>query len=486
MKRFLLAIAVLFALGVGALVIVIVTFDADRYRPQLVQELQKALGKPVSLEHVSMGWKQGIALELRTLAIREDTSATREPLLEVDSIKALVRLAPLFRRDVQVTSVTLERPRIHVARDARGALNVVGLAAAASPAAAPSHTTQIGNTSVSFRIGSLHVEVGTLHWTDALTTPSTDLRIARLNLAVTNIAVGESMDIHASAAVAAEAPNVYVKGRLQLPASGQAGSLERMTLRIERLPLEQVVPPARPGEPQVRGQLTALLEGRVGSLSPEAAMQSLDANGRFSLDEPMIANLNVLRSVFDRLSLLPGLVQALEAKLPPEYRAKLSARDTILEPFDVAVRVAGGAARFEDLQIQTDTVRIQGRGRIGLGGQLDIAATLGVEPALSAAIVKSIQELGVLANRQGELEIPVVIQGQAPRVAVLPDLSVIGPKLVTTTIVDLLGRALNEQDPRAQPDLNARSPPEAPVSPLEQLLQRVLPAEPDSTNASPQ
>ncbi len=113
MKKILRTLSLLLALAITGLAIFILTFDADRYRPALLQELQKALGRPVRLERLSLGWQQGIALELRRLAIQEDASGTREPLLEVDSVRALARLAPLLRKQVRISSVILARPRIH-------------------------------------------------------------------------------------------------------------------------------------------------------------------------------------------------------------------------------------------------------------------------------------------------------------------------------------------------------------------------------------
>jgi len=73
-----------------------------------------------------------------------------------------------------------------------------------------------------------------------------------------------------------------------------------------------------------------------------------------------------------------------------------------------------------------------------------IRATLRIEPALSEALIKSVNELRGLANSRGELELPLTVQGRLPRVTVLPDLNYVASKVVATTVQDLLGEVLRK------------------------------------------
>lgn len=443
MKKIPLTCFILLGLVILAVAIFVATFDADRYRPMLVSKLQEAIGKPVGLERLSLGWHGGIALQLQGLAISDDAQAgTAEPLLQVESASAIVRLLPLLRKEVQVASIVLSRPQVHVVRDAQGRVNLLGLAAAMSPAAAPSRPASVGGTAVSFNIASLRVEDGTLHWTDAATRPPTELRLNRLDVAVTHIALGHPMDIDMTGALATETSNLHLSGRLTPPSPTQSGSLEQGKLTIEGLPLERILAPAQPGEPQLAGTLTVAVQGSATTWDPAQLARAVSASGTLKLAEPRVANLNILREVFERFSMLPGLVEALQARLPPAYQAKLAAPDTVFSPIELALRVEEGSLRFDDLRVRSDTFELVGTGYLGLDGTVDIRSMLRIEQALSAAIFKSVKELQALANRTGELEVPLVIQGQAPRIAVLPDLRYVTSRVVVTTVVDLIGQLL--------------------------------------------
>ena len=142
--------------------------------------------------------------------------------------------------------------------------------------------------------------------------------------------------------------------------------------------------------------------------------------------------------------MLPGLMEALEQRLPQEYQTKFTARDTVLAPVDITEQLQDGAWRFDELHVSSDTFRMSGSGTVGLDGTVAIRSVLRIEPVLSTAIIKSVNELQALTNQAGELEIPLKVQGQAPRVAVLPDLTYVASKVLTTKIEDLLGTFLQK------------------------------------------
>ena len=225
MKHFLRVLIIICLLAVAAGAIFLATFDADRYRPQLVAQLQAALGKPVTLDRISLGWQQGIAVQFRGLAIYEGSEAAGEPLIQVESAHGVLELLPLLKKRVQVATVILKRPRIRVVRDAQGNINLTGLMAAASPAAATGRTATVQGTPVSFEVVSLRVEDGTLHWTDAMSQPPTELSVNQLRVSVKNISPGKPLDIEAKGALASERPNVRLSGRVTPPNESSPPSL---------------------------------------------------------------------------------------------------------------------------------------------------------------------------------------------------------------------------------------------------------------------
>jgi hypothetical protein len=140
-----------------------------------------------------------------------------------------------------------------------------------------------------------------------------------------------------------------------------------------------------------------------------------------------------------------GLTQTLQARLPQDYQAKFAAKDTLLSPIDLSVRVDSGLLRFDELELSTDTFHIAGSGSVGLDGAVQIRSVLRIEPELSSAIIRSVNELQALSNADGEMAIPLMIQGQASRLTLLPDLNYIASKVAVTKAIDLIGDLLRKK-----------------------------------------
>ena len=211
---------------------------------------------------------------------------------------------------------------------------------------------------------------------------------------------------------------------------------------MTRVALKTLLPAAAAGEPQVEGRLDGTFKGTV-TIQPQLPIgQTLSGAGRMTLTDGVSRNLNVTRDVLQRLSVLPGLLQTLEERLPESYHEKLEARDTALEPIDLGMTVQQGVASFADLRVASDTFQLSGTGRVNVDGRLAVQAMLRLDPDLSAAIVRSVKELQYLADADGRLQLPVSVQGVLPRVAVLPDVQYVASRLVATKAQELLGNLL--------------------------------------------
>lgn len=508
MRKFLLVLGVLVLLFAAGLTVFIITFDADRYRLLLVQQLQKTLGRPVAINHISLGFHNGIAANVEGFSIPDSGG---EPLVAVDSASAVIRLMPLFGRKVEIASVLLNHPRVVIVRSAQGQVNLTGLGVASSPATASPAQPSAGSP-VTFQVGAVRIIDGTLHWRDALRQPSAEITVNALNVTVKHIAPAQPMDVTLSAAVGGSQPNVKFQGRMLVPDERQAGWIKQAVLDVDKLDIAPFVPapPARPlsepgraaattggpgpaaqpGQPRPRGILSTHLQFELPTLDQAELFRMLSAEGDVHLNNFVIENVNILRTVFDKFSMLPGLVQRLEANLPPEYLQKLNARDTAFAPVHVPVKLQSGVLLLDNVDLKTDVIHLTGRGQVAVLTQsLAMQTVLSIDSTLSEAIIRRINELGGLANASGELEVPVAIQGRVPQLAVLPDVNYIASKVIVRKAIDIIGGLLerkseaasgSEASPNGQtaPSQTAEPTPEELVGGLlRRALKKHLPAE---------
>ena len=557
MKKILVAVAVLVLLLALGLAVFLATFDADRYRPVLVQKISETFGHPVRLGKISLGWRGGIALELNDLQAYPGTQAEGEPALRVEKTALVLQLLPLFLGSVQLGSVTLVRPAAHVVREPGGNITLEGITpppaggASAGPARA-----------VPFLIRLLEVQDGTLQITDRSVQPPLSLAIRKADLSLRNVSLTGPISVRARLALFRADPNIRFTGLVILPVGqrpaglkdadfqvdlsgwnqeelvrafpaiqalglkeGMAGELQiaanavsldlktldqvnahvrlkkgrfsleqlsqpvqevdadadlhgnRLELRhvsgklgtgsfsgvgtldqiftqmggalqgeLKAVPMEWFFPPAVPGQPALSGRLTASFQGSFRGATAAEMAQSFSGETDIHLDDGRVARFNLLREVFGRLTVIPGLMEKLLTRLPESYREKLNAPDTLLRPVEVKMVVAGDQLTCDQFRVATDTLELEGSGRARMDGSLSIPARVKIEPQLSVAILHSVEELRFLADEQGRLVIPVEIQGKLPQVAVLPDVSAVGQEAVGTLLEKLLDKKLRKKE----------------------------------------
>lgn len=435
MKKIFLVLGVIVVVLVVGVVIFIATFDADRYRPFVVQKLESAIGKPVKLGRISLGWKGGIALQLKDLVILEAKEG--KPVLELQSANALLRFAPLLKKSVEIGSITLMEPRIRIVRHPDGTLNIT---APAEPA--KKEPVKKEGAALAFLIGEISVVNGSLSFRDEMQHPPRDLLMRDIDIAVKNISLTQPIELQNLSAWAFGG-TIKINGTIRDVMSEPKVTA---TITLKDLSLKELFPPPpTPDVAQLQGRFSASFEGSMqGKAWPEIS-KTLAGQGRLTLTEGVIRNLNVVRDLFQRLSILPGLVEVLEVRLPESYRAKLASQDTkILEPIDLPVTVQNGAITLQHLVLITDTFELEGKGEARFDGEFSSEAKIRLEQSLSGAVVKSVSELNFLANDKGQIELPLKIEAHPPHVSILPDLSYVTSRLAGGKASELLSHALGK------------------------------------------
>ena len=568
MKRFFLVVSIAAAVLFTGAVIFLATFDADRYRPLVVKQLEAATGASIRLDRISLGWHGGVALDLHHLAVIPKLPASPDPAMEVARAAIVVRWLPLLRKDIQIASVSLAQPRIHLRRGADGTVGVVGLAVGPATDGTPSAAGRVpprlpaGGSSAApmgLLVSSLEVTDGTVRLTDETAQPAIDVTLHDINATVKDLSLAGPIRLRVSLAFVSDRPNVTVSGTVYPPHGGQAGRLEHLRIEADlsrvdvealgravpsiahaglraglagilevgldrlaldpkgladcsarvrlsqgrvawsalRAPLEQVTVeliatpgrveltrgsaaiaggtvkataaiehlattaeaafrleadaiqldrllPSSEAEPHLQGRLAASFQGTSRGLTGAAVARTFAGEGRVRVSDGKILKLNLLREALARLSMLPGLMERLEARLPESSKAKLAEEDTVLELIEVPIVAERGMVRFTTLRLATDLCELEGTAALGLDGTFTGPLMLRIEPELSGAIVQSVSELQHLTDAKGRVEFPVMLQGTLPHVTPFPDIQYVASRLVVSKAQELLGNFLQK------------------------------------------
>ncbi len=564
MKKFFIVVFLLAVLVVTGIGIFIATFDANHYKFQIIQAIEKALGNRVRIGSLRLGWSNGLAFQVDQLAIYPAPgSADPRPIATLERANVRLKLGPLLRKKLEVVSISLVRPLFNLIKEENGSIRINGVNPPAKTQESPSTPSRTqGPFLEAFSIGTVRVENGEVGFVDRSSRSALNrIAVKKIDVLIKNLSFAHPVDFEAKFSMFSDSQNMSLKGRLlvaspQGPTTVQSfklvndlsriklsdisdaipsvkstnfveplrgnvavelkrfvvapeglgdleahgvlkqgrvqvrslqsafdnvtleadvrkneleikkfssafaqGALEatalsknylsevsqtRVGFKADQLNLEVLLPAPKPGRPQLHGNLSMVFDGDAQGLSWSSISTTLNGSGRVILTDGLVVNLNLLRKIFDKLSKVPGVAEALNNYLSPAYRQKLAAPTTVLEPLDFNVNVVNGQLIFQELRLSSTGFQIVGAGQAGLDGNVDFHATLFLDPELSGILLSSVPNMRYVANSQGLVAVPVRLVGTVQNLSVEPDMDFILQRVLFEKGQEIVGKALEK------------------------------------------
>jgi AsmA protein len=203
---------VIAAVGLLTLVILVIPFlvNAESFRPTIEAQLSSALGRKVSVGHLSSSLLSG-GLVAENISIADDPAYSSEPFIQAKKLTIGVELMPLlFSHRLEITDLALDSPAIQLIQTQGGKWNFSSFGSA-SPAPASNQPAAIPNLT----IGELKIKDGSATVSSVPATAKPFV-YSGINLAVQQLSFAKSFPFQLSA-------NLPGDGTFQL--TGNAGPL---------------------------------------------------------------------------------------------------------------------------------------------------------------------------------------------------------------------------------------------------------------------
>jgi len=155
-----------------------------------------------------------------------------------------------------------------------------------------------------------------------------------------------------------------------------------------------------------------------------------------------IKGINILKRIFDKLD-KHTIFKPLLQKQVPQLNTILAKNNTTIKDLKIAANFTAETLKINQLKLTNELFSIQGKGLYKKSNELDMKATLIISKELSSICINSIKELDSLLNRQGQIALPLTIQGQPPHLSFIPEkiLSNVIKTKANTEINKLLGKS---------------------------------------------
>ena len=136
-KIWLVILAIPVILVVAGVVVLKMMFTSEKLKSMVIPRAEAATGRSVAINDISLVVFPSIALRMEGVSIsnRRGDGFSSTPLLTLDALRLNLKILPLLRSRIEVTSLELDRPRILLEVNRQNETNYSNLTGGGAPAA---------------------------------------------------------------------------------------------------------------------------------------------------------------------------------------------------------------------------------------------------------------------------------------------------------------------------------------------------------------
>jgi len=134
--------------------------NANQFKPTLETQLTTALGRSVGIGDISLSIISG-GVTVSDVSIADDPAFSKSPFLTTKSLSVGVEMLPLiFSKKLEVRSITIQDPEVHLIHASNGTWNYSSLGAKSSATKTPASNQAGASSAGELSVGKINIENG--------------------------------------------------------------------------------------------------------------------------------------------------------------------------------------------------------------------------------------------------------------------------------------------------------------------------------------
>jgi uncharacterized protein involved in outer membrane biogenesis len=200
-----------------------------------------------------------------------------------------------------------------------------------------------------------------------------------------------------------------------------------MTSKFQGVDVKELYAALDPkAERDVRGRLNADMKLTGTGKTWEEVKPALRGQGDAEVMQGALLNFNIAEAALGGVTGIPGLSAAFSPTLKNKYPETFTAKDTEFKEMKATFDLADGRINIKNLRMAAAEFTVVGDGWADFNRRVNFRSTVNFSQRLSADMTHATRELKYLLNNQGQLEIPVILDGTMPNVKPRPDMKYVG------------------------------------------------------------
>ncbi len=173
----------------------------------------------------------------------------------------------------------------------------------------------------------------------------------------------------------------------------------------------------------VRGSLGGNINvtGKTGSF--DEMKPTLKGSGNLMLTNGKLVGVNIGGQALKKVQKLPAIGDLVPEAVVKNHPELFSNPDTDIQLASLSFVLADARITSHDIKVQTVDYNLLGDGWFDLDKNIDLAARIVLSPQFSKELIEQKKAVAFIANKDGQIDIPLQIVGQLPKPKVLPDVT---------------------------------------------------------------
>ncbi|MCB9772185.1 MAG: DUF748 domain-containing protein [Candidatus Omnitrophica bacterium] len=148
-------------------------------------------------------------------------------------------------------------------------------------------------------------------------------------------------------------------------------------------------------------------------------LNAINSDGKFEVTKARLKDLNVLKTVFDKITFFPDFAARVEAKLPEKYKLKLADADTQINSISGTYVLTNSNIELNPIAVEADEFVFNGKCDATLDQKYDLDGAFIITSELSEIMGQSSQEWQYLYDKDNNVSLPVHVSGQGNQMPVI-------------------------------------------------------------------
>ncbi|MGC2495121.1 AsmA family protein [Candidatus Binatus sp.] len=173
----------------------------------------------------------------------------------------------------------------------------------------------------------------------------------------------------------------------------------------------------------VRGTLGGKIKvsGKTGTF--DEMKPTFKGNGNLTLTNGKLVGVNIGGQALKKVQHLPAIGNLVPDAVVKNHPELFSNPDTDIQLASLTFVLDGPRITSHDVKAQTVDYNLLGDGWFDMDKNIDLAAEIVLSPQFSKELVEQKKEVAFIANKDGQIDIPLQVVGQLPKPQVLPNVT---------------------------------------------------------------